>query len=81
LKAIEFNEKMGKNIHSRLFLLSFNSKLSHFDKNLNLNHKWFSPTWRKPIPMALFYGEALGHSELATVKGFLKRYFPMHEPL
>jgi hypothetical protein len=31
-------------------LLSFNSKLSHFDKNLNLNlnlnHKWLSPTWR-----------------------------------
>jgi hypothetical protein len=25
--------------HSRLFLLSLNSKLSHFDKNVNLNHK------------------------------------------
>jgi hypothetical protein len=30
--------------HSRLFLLSLNSKLSHFDKNVN-----FSPTWRKSI--------------------------------
>jgi hypothetical protein len=29
----------------------FNSKLNHFDinLNLNLNHKWVSPTWRKPI--------------------------------
>jgi hypothetical protein len=29
--------------------LSFNSKLSHFDKNLNLNYKWLSSTWEKPI--------------------------------
>jgi hypothetical protein len=45
------------------FLLSFNSKLSHFDKNINLNltlnHKCFSPTWGKPI-WSLIYGE---HSE------------------
>jgi hypothetical protein len=27
--AAEFYEKMGKKNHSRLFLLSFNSKLSH----------------------------------------------------
>jgi hypothetical protein len=49
LKAIEFNKKWVKNIHSRLFLLSFNSKLSHFDKNLNLNHKWFSSTVNEMI--------------------------------
>jgi hypothetical protein len=34
-------------------MLSFNSKLRYFDKNLNLglnlNHKWLSPTWRKSI--------------------------------
>jgi hypothetical protein len=45
--------------------LSFNSKLSHFDKiinfNLNLNYKGLSPTWRKPI-WSLIYGE---HLELA----------------
>jgi hypothetical protein len=44
--------------------LSFNSKLSNFDKNLNLNHKWLSPTWRKPIGMVLIYGKARGHSQL-----------------
>jgi hypothetical protein len=46
-------------------LLSFNSKLSHVDRNinlnLNLNHKCLSPTWRKPI-WSLICGE---HSELA----------------
>jgi hypothetical protein len=30
-------KKMGQKNQSRLFLLSFNSKLSHFDKNLNFN--------------------------------------------
>jgi hypothetical protein len=45
--------------------LSFNSKLSHFDKNinlnLNLNYKGLSPTWRKSI-WSLIYDE---HLELA----------------
>jgi hypothetical protein len=45
--------------------VSFNSKLSHFDKNinlnLNLNHKCLSPTWRKPI-WSFINGR---HSELA----------------
>jgi hypothetical protein len=61
--------KNGSKINdSRLFLLSFNSKLSHFEHhieninlNLNLNHKCLSPTWRKPI-WPLIYDE---HSELA----------------
>jgi hypothetical protein len=61
-------KKWVKKNHSRLFLLSFNSKLSHFDKNINLNlsldHKCLSPTWRKPI-WFLIYGEARGHLELA----------------
>jgi hypothetical protein len=47
LGATEFFEKLGKKIVID-FLLSFHSKLSHFDKNLNLNYKWLSPTWRKP---------------------------------
>jgi hypothetical protein len=59
---------MGQKNHSRLLLLSLNSKLSHFDKNinlnLNLNHKCLSPTWRKPI-WFLIYGKARGNSELA----------------
>jgi hypothetical protein len=50
--AKSFSKKSKRN-YSGLFLLLFNSKLSHFDKNLNLNlnliHKWFLPTWRKPI--------------------------------
>jgi hypothetical protein len=54
----EFYETMGQKNHSKLLLLSFNSKLSHFDKNLNfhlnINHKWFSPTWRKPIRFDLW---------------------------
>jgi hypothetical protein len=40
-KAKSFSKKVWKPLnfmknHSRLFLLSFNSKLSHFDKNINL---------------------------------------------
>jgi hypothetical protein len=46
-------------------LLSFNSKLSHFDKNINLNlslnHKCLPPTWKKTI-WSLIYGE---YAELA----------------
>jgi hypothetical protein len=69
LGATEFYEKMDqKKNPSRLYLLSFNSKLRHFDKsinfNLNLKHKCLSPTGRKPI-WFLIYGEACGHSELA----------------
>jgi hypothetical protein len=43
-------EKMCKKIIED-FLLSFDSKLSHLNLNLNLNldHKWLSPTWKKPI--------------------------------
>jgi hypothetical protein len=52
LGATEFYEKTSQK-KNQTFLLSFNSKLSHFDKNLNLNlnlnHKWLSPIWRKPI--------------------------------
>jgi hypothetical protein len=52
-KSLAATKFYGKIYHSRLFLLSFNSKLSHFDKNLNLNlnlnQKWLLPTWRKPI--------------------------------
>jgi hypothetical protein len=37
--ASEFYRKNGsKENHSRLFLLAFNSKLGHFDKNLNQVH-------------------------------------------
>jgi hypothetical protein len=51
-KETEFYDKMGqKNDGKTFFVVS--SKLSHFDKNfnlnLNLNHKWVTPTWRKPI--------------------------------
>jgi hypothetical protein len=57
--------------------LSFNSKLSHFDKNLNLNlnlnHKWLSPGENR-------YGFDLWRSP-CTFRGFLKEYFPIHEPL
>jgi hypothetical protein len=64
-EPLNFMEKWVKKNHSRLFLLSFHSKLSHFDKNINLNlnfnHKYLSPTWRKPI-WFLIYGK---HSELA----------------
>jgi hypothetical protein len=49
-------KKCVKINHSRLFLLSFNSKLSHFDKNINL--------WRKLI-WFLIYSEPRGYSELA----------------
>jgi hypothetical protein len=35
-KPLNFMKKCVKKNHSRLFLLSFNSKLSHFDKNINL---------------------------------------------
>jgi hypothetical protein len=49
LEATEFYEKMGQTNHNSLFLLLFNSKLSHVDKNVNINlnqnHKWLSPTW------------------------------------
>jgi hypothetical protein len=58
-------------------LLSFNSKLSHFDKNLNLNlnlnHKWLSPGENR-------YGFDLWRSP-CTFRGFLKEYFPIHELL
>jgi hypothetical protein len=68
LGVTKLYEKMGQKNHSRLCLLSFNSKLSHFDininLNLNLNHKCLSPTWRKPIRLVI-YGEAREHSELA----------------
>jgi hypothetical protein len=68
LGATEFDEKMGQKNHSSLFVLSFNSKLSQFDNNinlnLNLNYKCLSPPWRKPI-WFLIFGEARGHSELA----------------
>jgi hypothetical protein len=41
-------KKWVKKIYVVTFLLSFNSKLSHFDKNLNLdlnlNQKWLLPT-------------------------------------
>jgi hypothetical protein len=65
LGATQFYGKMGQKYFIVDFLLlSFNSKLSHFDKNinlnLNLNHTCLSPTWRKPI-WSLIYGE---HSEL-----------------
>jgi hypothetical protein len=47
--------------------LSFNSKLSHFDKNvnlnLNLNHKWLSPTWRREriLPNARIFVNVVQH--------------------
>jgi hypothetical protein len=49
--ATEFYEKSrSKKNRSKLFLLLFNSQLTHFDKNLNLNHKWLSPTeMGKPV--------------------------------
>jgi hypothetical protein len=47
-EPLNFMKKWFKQIIVDFFLL-FNSKLSHFDKNLNLNYKWLSPTWRKPI--------------------------------
>jgi hypothetical protein len=60
LRASEFYEKNRSKKFMVNFLLSFNRKLSYFDKNLNpnlnLNQKWLSPTWRKPI--CSFHGEA-----------------------
>jgi hypothetical protein len=63
-KPLNFMKKYFKKITVEFFLV-FNSKLSHFDKNLNLNHKWRSPWTFKT----------------SAAKGFLKEYFPMHEPL
>jgi hypothetical protein len=67
-EPLNFMKKWVKKNHSRFFLLSFNSKLSHFDKNINLNvnlnHKCLSPAWRKSI-WFLLYGKACGYSELA----------------
>jgi hypothetical protein len=64
-KSLAATKFYGKINHSRLFLLSFNSKLSHFDQNINLNlilnQKCLSPTWRKSI-WSLICGE---HSEVA----------------
>jgi hypothetical protein len=37
LRATEFYEKMGQKEHRSLFFLTFNSKFSHFDMNINLN--------------------------------------------
>jgi hypothetical protein len=48
-EPLNFVKKMDQKSHGRLFLLSFSSKLGYFNKNLNLNHKWLSLTWRKPI--------------------------------
>jgi hypothetical protein len=52
-EPLNIMKKWVKSITVEFFLLSFNSKLSHFDKNinlnLNLNHKRLSPTCRKPI--------------------------------
>jgi hypothetical protein len=48
LDATEFYEKMGKKNHSRLFCCHLIQNEVTL-KNLNLNHKWLSPTWRKPI--------------------------------
>jgi hypothetical protein len=66
-EPLNFMKKFSKKIIVDFFWLSFNSKLSHSDKNidlnLNLNHKCLSPTWTKPI-WFLIYGEASGHSEL-----------------
>jgi hypothetical protein len=49
----EFYKKNGSKKSYWTFLLSFNSKSSHFDENislnLNLNHKCLSPSWRIPI--------------------------------
>jgi hypothetical protein len=69
-------KKWVKNIHSRLFLLPFNSKLSHFDKNLNLNHKWFSPTygfvlWRSPWTFRASYGERFPQKILPYARTFV----------
>jgi hypothetical protein len=80
-EPLNFMKKVGQKNQSRLFLLSFNSKLSHFDKNvnfnLNLNH-----TNLKKTDVVLIYGEARRHSDdKSTVKSFLKGYFPVHEPL
>jgi hypothetical protein len=36
-EPLNFMKKMGQKIRVDFFLLSFNSKLSHFDKNLNFN--------------------------------------------
>jgi hypothetical protein len=65
-KPLNFMEKWVKKIIvDDFFVVIFNSKLSHFDKNINfnfnLNHKYLSPNWRKQT-WSLIYGE---HSELA----------------
>jgi hypothetical protein len=36
-KPLNFMKKWVKNNHSRLFLLSFNSKLNHFDKKSQIS--------------------------------------------
>jgi hypothetical protein len=48
----EWPQSFSKNVYEKMckkiiedFLLSFDTKLIH----LNLDHKWLSPTWKKPI--------------------------------
>jgi hypothetical protein len=52
-ESLNFMEKRVKKNHSRLFLFSFDSKLSQFNKNLNLNlnlnHKWAFTNLEKPM--------------------------------
>jgi hypothetical protein len=67
----------------RFFLFSFNSKLSHFDKdldlNLNLHHKWFSSIWRYDFDLQViqnehtnYYNSCREHSE--NIKKMKKKF-------
>jgi hypothetical protein len=62
LEATEFYKKWIKKIIAE-FLLSFSSKLDHFDKNIYLKSQVCFINLEK-TEIALVYGEARGHLEL-----------------
>jgi hypothetical protein len=57
-EPLNFVKKMGQKSHGRLFLLSFSSKLSHFNKNLNFNHKLMPFTNLEKTDMVFICNEA-----------------------
>jgi hypothetical protein len=78
--------KKGVKIIVDFFLLSLNSELSYFGQEPQFKSLMaFTNLEKTDIIMVLIYSEACGHSGpwhgKYTSKGFLKGYFPMHEPL
>jgi hypothetical protein len=64
-------KKWVKKIYVVTFLLSFNSKLSHFDKNLNLDLTLNKMAFNnlEKTDMVLIYSEVLGYLELTANLG------------